>query len=757
MLLLGGALLGAFFGVRGQEARAPWPPPPVQDFEESEATPALVSSPPKSAVPVVPKTATPQPPLQPLPKVVDTASDNTGKDPAPAASSNMATDAPKDAPRKMPSPPPIPNLDLPDVSLYADPPPPAPTPKVTPNKMDPPAWIPPAPTVVPPEPIPPKKDPAKGVEVAPPPVYPPLPDIKDNPASKSVETKPTPVSPPLVPLHPPMKDHVAPEPKLPTTPPATPKSPPVVQMPTPLSDPPAPLKNMGPPEEKKRPPAFKLVVPLRKEPTPGPALEPLEKPLAQTPLGPGALTVATPNLGSLSGALTPQVVVEKRGPASLRAGEPASYLIVVRNVGVIPASQVRVEDDLPAGARLLDADPQPTFQNERAVWMLASLPPGTERQIRLEVQTPGGGVVASTTSVVVRASTTTRTTVAGHEGLSLVVTGPQSVPAGFPVVFEVKVTNYSKQTASGMTLHGRLSAGLSHPMGSNIEADVGDLAPGATKSFKMPLTATQAGKQHVEVRITTASGPEASGIGSVQVQAGGGASLRVNQPVAARVFINKESELRIEVRNNLAYGLKNVAVTDILPEGLEFAGASERGIYRPETRSVHWLLDKVEAEETRTLILRVLGKSSGNFTNEVIARTEAREETHSQGSVQVQGVTALSLQVKDREGPVEVGKSTVYEISVVNQGSAAATGVKVQALLPEGLEPAGARGPAPYQVAGRQVTFASLPKLAPQGQAFYYVNAVAQAAGERRVRVQVVSDQDPSPLVREERTHVYQD
>jgi hypothetical protein len=55
------------------------------------------------------------------------------------------------------------------------------------------------------------------------------------------------------------------------------------------------------------------------------------------------------------------------------------------------------------------------------------------------------------------------------------------------------------------------------------------------------------------------------------------------------------------------------------------------------------------------------------------------------------------------------------------------------------------------------VIFASLPKLKPQGQAVYYVTALAQAAGDRRFRAQVVSDQDMMPLVREEQTFVYRD
>src|SRR5439155_18944649 len=113
------------------------------------------------------------------------------------------------------------------------------------------------------------------------------------------------------------------------------------------------------------------------------------------------------------------------------------------------------------------------------------------------------------------------------------------------------------------------------------------------------------------------------------------------------------------------------------------------------------------------------------------------------------GITDLVLKVTDRNHPIEVGKSTVYEIQVLNRGSAQATGVQVQATLPEGMAAGPVQGPAIHRVEGRQVVFAALPRLQPQGQAVYYVTALAQAAGDRRFRAQVVSDQDPMPIARE--------
>jgi len=224
-----------------------------------------------------------------------------------------------------------------------------------------------------------------------------------------------------------------------------------------------------------------------------------------------------------------------------------------------------------------------------------------------------------------------------------------------------------------------------------------------------------------------------------------------------RLYLDKEAELRILVTNHETRALDNVAVLDLLPEGVDFLAASDRGLFRADARVAHWLIDHLAPGQTQTLTLRVRATASGQFANEVTARTEAQQETQSSAKVQVQGISDLVVKVTDRENPIELGKEAVYEIKVTNQGSAPATGVQVQATLPDGMGPAQGRGPTHHRVNGHQIVFAALPKLQPQGQAIYYVTALAQAPGDQRFRAEVQSDQAAGPIAREERTYVYRD
>ena len=111
-----------------------------------------------------------------------------------------------------------------------------------------------------------------------------------------------------------------------------------------------------------------------------------------------------------------------------------------------------------------------------------------------------------------------------------------------------------------------------------------------------------------------------------------------------------------------------------------------------------------------------------------------------------------TLQAKvDVLGPVEVGKETVYEVQVLNPGSAAATNVRLQIQFPPGLLPKNAQGDARFSLDRQSVVFEPIVSLAPQAQTTFRVTAVAQPAAERdqRVRFAITSDQVRLPIQKE--------
>src|SRR5262249_9366740 len=112
---------------------------------------------------------------------------------------------------------------------------------------------------------------------------------------------------------------------------------------------------------------------------------------------------------------------------------------------------------------------------------------------------------------------------------------------------------------------------------------------------------------------------------------------------------------------------------------------------------------------------------------------------------------------KDVDEVIEVGSETTYEIRVTNTGTKAATNVRITALMPPGMAAVNGEGPTRAGGDATQVTFEPLARLNPQEEVLYKVQVQGKQPGDHIVRVQLSSDEWPTPVTREESTRVYQD
>jgi hypothetical protein len=745
VLVLGVGSLGVYFGASGQEGRNPWPPAPIVPPAETEGTPAAAKDPSserKSASPGGQEKLRPLPPLSfpsPGPQLPPGVPAADKKTPQTGEKSSPPRLFPVDTNNSLPlvAPPLLPGAhapgSLPIITL------PSPVPQASGSKPSPPKESKPGAaasngSVIPALAPGPKESvlgsrPLPKIEQ----VQAILPDLKapGAPAVKGPD-----VQPPAVPV-------VKPPPNLEIPDPAVPQLPPLPGTITPPNNlPPVSPAVVEPP---KPPLSFRLVKPIQKS---GPEAQRLETSAHRFPSTgqPGEHSAAASN-----GMST--VTLEKIGPKEARLGQNFHYELVIRNRGSTAAERLRVEDELTQGLRLVRAEPQPAVQGERLIWSLSSVGPGSEQRLRVEVQPVAAGEWTSnpTLSVSTPTSFTTRV-IAARVGLA--VDAPSFAEVGKPAVFEVFVTNSSKQSLSGLVLKAVLPAGLEHPLGSDIEADIGVLGPGASKNIKLTTTAVQSGAHTLEVEVTLDQRTETRSKATVRVN-GNGVEVRLTGPV--QILLERDGQFRIEVGNFAAAPVRNAEVVATLPEGLEFSAAGDRGIYRSSTRTVHWMVDYLPSQQTRTLTLRAQGKTAGKYQVEGTVRAVGGKEVRSATTVQVEGAAALSVRVVDRDDPLEVGKETVYEVRVFNQGTSAATGIKVAAVVPQGMRPLDGQGPTACQVEGQRVSFAPLAKIAAQSNAVYQVRTQALAPGDRRLQVSLTSDQLASPLTREERTWVYRD
>lgn len=651
--------------------------------------------------------------------------------------------------------------------------------------------------------------PASGFDLPPPNLD--IPNIKGSPAPTTAEPNlskfgPLPVTgdpKPPVPVVPPVTRAPAAPPlvpnggSLPAPPPLTPPvaapfTTPLVPVPPPVAAP-AALPPVGPsaPVIPNAPPTA-VVPPVA---APGvvapPAINPVTPPGATpafttptTPASPPAAVVpqATPAV-ALPARATPSVVVETVCPETVSFGQEYQYKLIVRNGGNAAVSHVRVENELPGGARFVGCEPQGELNGDRLVWMLGSLDAGAERHLNVKVKAGDEGEARTRATVTFAAAVSGRTHVT-RPRLTTTVRGPESARAGEDARFIINVTNTGSGPANRVLVQATLSDGLYHAQaqkGGLIEAELPMVKAGEVRTVELKLGAAKSGLQNLQI-ITAADGsPDATAKASVNVVE---PMLVVRQAGPGKCLVGgTDPTFEIELTNPGTAATDPVQLHSVLPDGFDFASASDGGaVATGNARTVSWRLPSLPAGANKkvTLRLRATVATEGSplrtvaqsvpsevapvgatVPGGVAVRPAGRGlEARTESVLIAEGVSAIRFDVTGLENPVMVGREATYEIKVSNRGTGPCQNVQLVAVLADGTEFMGATAGATNQAAtvraqGQQVAFEVIPALGVRAEQVFRVRVKANAAGALSFRVQLSSDQLRTPLVKEESTTFY--
>lgn len=483
--------------------------------------------------------------------------------------------------------------------------------------------------------------------------------------------------------------------------------------------------------------------------TANPAAQPAEPQAPPAQVAPELMAAAKPV--PVPTAAAPSVFVEKRCPDSVCVGQPLVYDILVRNVGQVPVYQVRVEDELPAGTRFIASEPAADVTGERICWNLGQFDANTERKIRVEVQPNNDGEYRANATVTFSTVAAMKTLIVRPK-LSVSLAGPDQSLAGDTVPLQINLSNPGTGPASNVILRVKLPAGLTHPGGAHIEAEIGTLAAGESKSIPLRVTGAAGGAQLAEVAATADGGLETAAKTQIMVQQ---PLLQLRRIGPSKVMYRGEVVAEYELSNPGNAPAGNVTVTEVLPAGLDFVGASDGAIFDPAVRAVTWKLGQHPPGVARTVVLKAKATAVGELNTRAVAMADRGIEAKADGSVAVEGVPALRLEVADVEDPVEVAGEIVYEIRVVNQGSCPCTGIRIHCDVPDGLTAIDATGANPGRIQGNKVSFEPLPKLATKADAVFRVRVRGDQPGDYRFKVQMQCDQLRLPVNKEESSRVY--
>ena len=225
-------------------------------------------------------------------------------------------------------------------------------------------------------------------------------------------------------------------------------------------------------------------------------------------------------------------------------------------------------------------------------------------------------------------------------------------------------------------------------------------------------------------------------------------------------YMNMPARYFITVSNSGKSAATNLLVRATLPDKTEFVSASDDGVHMAS--QIAWLLKDLEPGGKRTVELTYKSIGAGQRCVKTFALADRNVSAQAEGCTNFVGVSALSVEMLDREDPIALGGDTSFPIVVQNTGSAPATNLRIRALVPKAMVLAKTT-PAEHRLAeqtplGQWLVFGPLPPLEPGAKAELEIFVKGVTAGDARFQIEMTADQlERGPVVEQESTLIYDD
>lgn len=466
------------------------------------------------------------------------------------------------------------------------------------------------------------------------------------------------------------------------------------------------------------------------------------------------LVAERPGLRKLDGAQNPSLQLQKRAPEEVQVGQPATFTLIVRNVGNASAHDVTIVDRVPVGTRFARSTPQtdPDAQGN-LTWSLGEMAAGAEQTIVMELIPETEGELGSVASVSFASQASVRT-MSTQPKLELTQVMDPKVLIGNSLDIRIQISNVGTGVARDIILVEEVSSGFKHPKGPSMELEAFHLEPGESRTIPLELLAIEPGMTQNIVRATSANAAPVESSLPVQVVA---PQLQVSISGPKLRYLERQATYQITLTNPGTAVARDIDIVANLPRGLQFNNAGNDGEYVSNKHMVVWGLEELGPGETATTDLVVMPIEEGDFVVRVQGQAkDVRPETIEK-PVKVEGQSELAFSIEDDNDPIETDGFTTYVVKVTNIGTRGDRNVQVMVELPQGSEVLQVQAPVAHQAAQGGLTFEPIQEMRAKDQLTYRFSVRLPREGTQVVRAFVKSQQRPVAVVKEESTQVYAD
>ncbi len=457
------------------------------------------------------------------------------------------------------------------------------------------------------------------------------------------------------------------------------------------------------------------------------------------------------------------ITIEKSAPQEIKLGTTTEYTINYANTSGGGVNGLIIREELPEGFAFESSTPEPTSQDGNVLtFRMNEMRDGDTGSITIK-GTPQqlGDLQACTYYEFDRGICSVLSVVNPELRLtkSLASEGPFSVCTPVEMVYVLK--NEGDTAASDVLLFDELPEGMMFAESGErtMEMEVGDLAAGKSMEQRVMVKA----ERPASFGSYAIAKSELGEVKSERIEAEFAApKLEISaQPARPFTYVGEDARFQLTIRNTGSVAADRAVLAAAAGQGAEvtniYVSDDQRGdddkimlgtLQPGQSTTVY--VDVSTPDEAAVVKLGAVTQAVCRDSGAELARAEAVAQ------LEVRTISALQLEVVDQQDPVQVGGQTVYEVTVINEGSGPDNNLKVSAVLPKGTKFVSAQGDTEVTNDGNKVTMTEVPTLESGGSVTWYVTVEAvEAAGGQKFDVTINSDNTDGDITEAEPTRLY--
>jgi uncharacterized repeat protein (TIGR01451 family) len=345
----------------------------------------------------------------------------------------------------------------------------------------------------------------------------------------------------------------------------------------------------------------------------------------------------------------PKLAVTKVAPKQAAQTDPIAVRVVVENKGRVSVGGVELVEDVTPGFEFAsDGDAKKGSGPGQRVWDLGTLRPGERKAIEYKLTAKEAKRLLATSVVKSpdhpegeRAESNTEVLV---PGLSLDLTGPTTVAAGEPALYEIVARNTGTLTLTDVRVSGSVPTDCTLTKMTNggqrykdqVVWAVPQLKPGEAQSFRLGLKANTTGKRTVRAAARDNRGLEKA---RETVTAFQGTAVLYWTAVLDPQLVStgRQGTLTVRVENRGGEAAKNVRLRVVLPPEVTLVQASPRNQASANEVAFDSLSVSANGEEKFTVTYRADRTGQAHFTLKLSADALGDQPLTKEQAVEITG------------------------------------------------------------------------------------------------------------------------